>query len=760
MGNVAKRAFGYLGKRYYGDSHGLAPPPALGFKKRDASIPSGWSYFGCVDESWNERLLQGFAYSSASLTPLQCLTLCSSGGYTYAGLEYGDECYCGNEFIGTGGTVGSDSTCNTPCAGESSEMCGAAWELSLYKYAAPAIGSCNNDNTTTTPMDPTNTATSTVSTTSTSTTITSTPTATSTMPVYVDITDSSEWYHLGCAIDSYDPRVFSYGGDYKNELTIDSCLIDCEDAGYTYAGLEYGIQCYCGNSIDSSVTYDVESACGTPCGGNSTEMCGGNYRLDVYQFISAAETECNATTTAIPSSNNNIVLPTGTGTTGKPTTTTITTSTGTTTATGAVVTGSSGIPSSSATHTVYAHHMVGNTYPYAQSDWASDIAAAQAAGIDGFALNMGSDWWQPARVNDAYNAASAVGFKVFLSLDMTSLSCGSAGDAATLVALVATHAGSSAQAMHNGKPMVSTFSGSDCTFGVGSAAVGWESLFKSALAAVGHNIFFVPSIFSDISTFAGDSWMDGELNWNSGWPTGASDLDTSSDVAYMKALGSKEYMPAISPAFFTHFPPSGWNKNWIYRGDDWLYITRWEQVIAMRDKVVMTEILTWNDYGESSYIGPITGALPAGSNAWVDGFEHTPWLALTNYYATAFKTGSYPSITKDSITMWSRPHPKGATATSDSMSKPTGWQDTDDNLYAVVMATSAATVTLKSGSTSQTFSVSAGVNKLKMPSAVGSMSGTIVRGGSTIASYNAGSAFQYTNSPSTYNFNYFVGGSS
>jgi hypothetical protein len=67
------------------------PPPSLGFKKRAASIPQGWSYEGCAEESWNERLLQGFAYSSPSLTPLQCLTLCASGGYTFAGMEYGQE---------------------------------------------------------------------------------------------------------------------------------------------------------------------------------------------------------------------------------------------------------------------------------------------------------------------------------------------------------------------------------------------------------------------------------------------------------------------------------------------------------------------------------------------------------------------------------------------------------------------------------------------------------------------------------------------
>lgn len=41
---------------------------------------------------------------------------------------------------------------------------------------------------------------------------------------------------------------------------------------------------------------------------------------------------------------------------------------------------------------------------------------AASYGIDAFALNVGSDSWQPARVADAYTAAAATGFKLFMSL--------------------------------------------------------------------------------------------------------------------------------------------------------------------------------------------------------------------------------------------------------------------------------------------------------------------------------------------------------
>jgi len=51
---------------------------------------------------------------------------------------------------------------------------------------------------------------------------------------------------------------------------------------------------------------------------------------------------------------------------------------------------------------VIAHHMVGNTFPYTVTDWENDIALAYASAIDGFALNVGIDSWQPQRVADAY----------------------------------------------------------------------------------------------------------------------------------------------------------------------------------------------------------------------------------------------------------------------------------------------------------------------------------------------------------------------
>ena len=47
------------------------------------------------------------------------------------------------------------------------------------------------------------------------------------------------------------------------------------------------------------------------------------------------------------------------------------------------------VPSSSNQKFNWAHHIIGNTYPYTYSTWLSDIQLASSNGIDGFVLNIG-----------------------------------------------------------------------------------------------------------------------------------------------------------------------------------------------------------------------------------------------------------------------------------------------------------------------------------------------------------------------------------
>lgn len=46
------------------------------------------------------------------------------------------------------------------------------------------------------------------------------------------------------------------------------------------------------------------------------------------------------------------------------------------------------------------------------------------------------------------------------------------------------------------------------------------------------------------------------------------------------------------------------------------------------------------------------------------------WLEMTEYYITAFKTGTYPDVLKDKIYMWARPHSASANAINPAAPRP------------------------------------------------------------------------------------------
>ncbi|XP_019621231.1 PREDICTED: beta-1,3-glucan-binding protein-like [Branchiostoma belcheri] len=100
-------------------------------------------YLGCYHDggSLDSRDLSGDRMTSADLTPRLCLDHCSAGGYTYAGLQYGTECFCGDSFGQFG--AAPESECTTPCAGDAGQVCGNGWKNSIYTSAG---GRCTLEN--------------------------------------------------------------------------------------------------------------------------------------------------------------------------------------------------------------------------------------------------------------------------------------------------------------------------------------------------------------------------------------------------------------------------------------------------------------------------------------------------------------------------------------------------------------------------------------------------------------------------------------
>ncbi|KAJ7876631.1 hypothetical protein B0H13DRAFT_2347577 [Mycena leptocephala] len=95
----------------------------------------------------------------------------------------------------------------------------------------------------------------------------------STLPTY------KTWTSIGCQRDSVQGRVLHHLVTLST-ATVEACLDACIVDNYALAGLEFGHECYCGNSI--LYNYPQPPTCTLPCTGNSAEICGGPESLTLY----------------------------------------------------------------------------------------------------------------------------------------------------------------------------------------------------------------------------------------------------------------------------------------------------------------------------------------------------------------------------------------------------------------------------------------------------------------------------------------------
>ncbi|CAG7847892.1 WSC domain-containing protein ARB_07867 {ECO:0000305} Flags: Precursor [Serendipita indica DSM 11827] len=230
-----------------------------------------YGYQGCYTDSAAMRSLPVPMGYAGSLTPEKCIDACSSEGYVFAGLEYAAECYCGNV---NGGALADASGCNMPCAGDGSHICGGGNRLTLYQAGTPPVSLPTTSSTSTQVQTSTSTSTSTVVSTSSSATTSSTGVSSSAGP---------GWNYLACYTDSVAQRTLNIPMGVP-DLTIEKCQDACKAANYVFAGVEYGAECYCSNTILATATAAVPGACSMPCAGDAAEICGGGNAINIYQY--------------------------------------------------------------------------------------------------------------------------------------------------------------------------------------------------------------------------------------------------------------------------------------------------------------------------------------------------------------------------------------------------------------------------------------------------------------------------------------------
>src|SRR5665213_74705 len=403
---------------------------------------------------------------------------------------------------------------------------------------------------------------------------------------------------------------------------------------------------------------------------------------------------------------------------------------------------------------VFAHYMVccpmtggGVT----TQDFAAEIEQAQAHGIDGFVLNCGS--WDKEPRYHAYGrlifmAASnlGTGFKLFFSADGLPLD--------ETIAMVAEFYNHPNMFRYRGKPVLSTYGGDD----------EWGKGLLKSLADMGKPISFVPFFFPKgpdkrfttetiEQLIAENGYVDGFFFFGAG---GQSDeiARLSKRIGQAWRRAGKLYMAPVTPYYCALAP----NNNRVFesRGFEGM-AAQWEAAINVSAQWV--DIVTWNDWGESTYVasfGP-PSATELWEGAWGPRLSHEAYLAASTYYIRWFKTGDR-SIRTDKLYWFYRlaPHSQPGTIdrSTNAIGYPNGAIRLEDRVFASVFLTAPAHVNIASGDRRYTFALPAGVHHLNAKFADGPQRFSLVRNGQTLLKGDGAFPISENNWS---NFNYLSG---
>ncbi|KAI0833775.1 glycoside hydrolase [Trametes gibbosa] len=420
---------------------------------------------------------------------------------------------------------------------------------------------------------------------------------------------------------------------------------------------------------------------------------------------------------------------------------------------------------------VFGHYLIGSLG--GASEAVKDVQDAKKMGLDAFALNV-QDATAPFATNAIqllFSAAEANGFKLFFSFDMTTLT-----DPSTFIPLLLQYQTSPAYYFHESRPFVSTFDGGNVAFGKSTPNEGWQIQFKDVLANSGVNPFFVPDFDDfnhqlggtyDVQFFQDFTVLDGVFSWESAWPevpeghVNVSSAKDKTGLTNAHAAG-KVYMMPLSSFQFKHIDA---NQN-FYRLGGLNLAQRIGQVLELQPDFV--EIITWNDSGESHFVGNIFPEPIAGSpaiQAYADGFDHTAWQNVLAPFIVAYKNSKTSAADVVPFgafagAFWYRPLLLTAQCPNDSLGKPDGAQNAVDELsFAVLLPADSSGVTvrvLSGGTVTATLPTTPGLNAATVPIRLGSQRVELVAADGNIIGAGVGTKDVVGETDGVCNFNYEV----
>jgi glucan endo-1,3-alpha-glucosidase len=404
-----------------------------------------------------------------------------------------------------------------------------------------------------------------------------------------------------------------------------------------------------------------------------------------------------------------------------------------------------------------------------------EMNAVMEEGLDGLIYDAFSAGQATIDVINAWaSTADSVGaknFKTFLSFDMSVNIA-----AADMVSAVLALGNNPHYFRMNGKPVVSTYGGQT----LGDSW--WRDNVLQPLAAAGMPVTFIPNfVVSDLNFVAPNlaNWTNVVNTYPSvdglflfGIPAAPPFYETDPNIGHYwwSALsGSEAFATALHNAgkiFMAPYTPSVWSVCHSARGyietQGGLGMANWWNSIINTQQADLVDLVTWNDYTESTFMSPSTyNQLPTQSTG-VETETHIGYYELAKYYISWYRYGVQPAITKDGMFYFHRTQPMNAAIANDA-SGGCGMGPVvpgqlfgllQDDIYVTTALTAPATLTVTSGNTTQSFSVAAGVNTTKVPFSPGAQTLQLLRNGTLLTQ---ASSHNINGNPTSDNYNVYSG---
>lgn len=274
--------------------------------------------------------------------------------------------------------------------------------------------------------------------------------------------------------------------------------------------------------------------------------------------------------------------------------------------------------------------------PIAAADWLvvdleQDLNWAAAIGLDGFFFNIltidaSSPFWK--LLINMLDAAqrSGTAMRVIPNLDATLLASQPVAKIAAAIKSVADHGGMLRRA--DGRLVLGAFAAETWP------AQNWLDLFAN-LRSQDVPIEFVPTFLNATAADA-KHWQLADMvsEWSANYLDGVANLDAA------RALSRMRQKKWCSPVWPQDFRP----KDGVFgeAGNSRLFREAW--MAAIRGAADCAQLLTWNDYSESSAVRPSSGI-------------QYSFYDLAAYYIAWFKTGQAPPIQRDVLYYFHRTQP-------------------------------------------------------------------------------------------------------